>query len=272
MRKLATYHSFVFISLTLFLTSCGAFDYSPHDLVIDQDETNLIAKGIKEIEDKALDDDTIKFIFTGDTQMAFDEVEKFVRKANTIGNIDFTLVCGDLTQFGLKKEFVWMHNQLKKLNHPYIPVIGNHDFVATGPQIFKKMYGPFDYSFKVGKFKFVAINTNSIEFGFDGTVPNISWLEDELSDTSGIENIYVYSHIMPWDEGFDPNLELPFANALSKSKVKYSFHGHWHNYYVSNPYGEDVTYIVTGSTGRNSCILIKLWNNGKSTSYEQIFF
>ena len=51
-----------------------------------------------------------RFVFSFDpigkgfyTQMAFDEVEQFVRKANTIGNIDFTLICGDLTQFGLKK-------------------------------------------------------------------------------------------------------------------------------------------------------------------------
>ena len=183
MIKIKFYKVIILSTILITLNGCGAFDYSPHDLVIDQNETDLIAKGIKQIQQDALRDDTIKFILTGDTQMALDEVETFVKMSNSIGNIDFTLICGDLTQFGLKKEFVWIHDQLKKLNHPYIPVIGNHDFVATGPKIFQEMYGPFDYSFKVGKFKFVAINTNSIEFGFDGSVPNIKWLEKELSET-----------------------------------------------------------------------------------------
>ena len=79
------------------------------------------------------------------------------------------------------------------MDKPYLPVIGNHDFIANGPLIFEKMYGPFDYSFKLGKFKFVAVNTNSIEFAYDGSVPNMNWLKSQLSDTIGIKNIFVYS-------------------------------------------------------------------------------
>ena len=259
------------VLLTL-LMSCDLIDYSPHEINLYQNEKNLIEKGIKIVQENALKDDTIIFALTGDTQLRLDQVEDFVGHVNDMGNIDFTLICGDLTNFGLFEEFKWLHEELKVLNHPYLPVIGNHDFIANGPKIFKEMYGPFDYSFIVGNFKFVAINTNSIEFGFDGTVPNIGWLKTQLADTIGIKNIFVFSHIMPWSDDFDENLEVPFSSTLAASKVKVSFHGHHHNFESDERYNDGVQYVITGSTGKRSFILIKLWDEGNGIEAKQIFF
>ena len=255
------------------INSCrDVFNYSPHEVTIDPENTNLIAKGISEIKTNALKDDTIKFVITGDTQGRLDEVKDFVSIVNQIGNIDFTLVCGDLTNWGLADEFEWLHEEMELLNAPYIPVIGNHDFIANGPLIFQEMYGAFDYSFKIGKYKFVAVNTNSIEFAFDGSVPDIKWLTQELADTVGIKNIFVYSHIMPWDNAFDSNLEMPFANALAGSKVAVSFHGHHHNPEDSYRYNDGVRYVIPGSTGKRVFILVKLWDDGDSYSSETVYF
>ncbi len=258
------------ISITFF--SCDLIDYNPHQITLKDDEKNIIEKGITRLQENALNDDTIVFALTGDTQLRLDQVRDFVSVINEMGTVDFTLICGDLTNYGLLEEFQWLHRELKALNTPYIPVIGNHDFIANGPKIFKQMYGPFDYSFEVGNFKFVAINTNSIEFGFDGTVPNINWLETELADTIGIKNIFVFSHIMPWSDDFDKNLETPFSSALAASKVKVSFHGHHHNFETSEKYNDGVQYVITGSTGKRSFILVKLWNDGNSVDAKQVFF
>ncbi len=267
------YRLLIPLFLLVALMSCrDLFNYSPHEVILDEEDTDLISKGIISIKDNALDDDTIKFVVTGDSQGRLDEVRDFVYIINRIGNVDFTLICGDLTNYGLADEFEWLHEELEHLNQPYLPVIGNHDFIANGPLIFEKMYGPFDYSFKLGEFKFVAVNTNSIELAYDGSVPNMNWLTSQLADTIDIKNIFVYSHIMPWDDAFDSSLERPFVNALEASKVKVSFHGHHHNGGDSYHYNDGVNYVVTGSTGNRKFKLVKLWNDGDSMSLETIYF
>jgi predicted phosphodiesterase len=262
----------ILILFPLAFVSCEAFDYSPHEIILDEDEKNIIEKGINHVQQNALKDDTIIFAMTGDTQMRLDEVHEYVAFTNNIGNVDFTLLCGDLSNYGLAEEFKWLNDELKKLNHPYIPVIGNHDFIANGPNIFKAMYGPFDYSFKVGNVKFIAINTNSMEFGFDGSVPNIDWLESELNDSNKNTKNFVFSHVMPWNDAFDSNLEKPFADALAKGNVEVSFHGHNHNAGYSMPYNDGVRYIITGTTGNRSFVLVKIWNDGNEIEIKRTYF
>ena len=260
--------------VSVLLFGCSWFDYSPHEITLAPEERDIISKAVKHIQAHALEDDTIKFVMTGDTQGSYDDNKDLVDFVNKqYPSLDFVLICGDLTNYGLRDEFKWLHRRLKKLNVPYIPVIGNHDFIANGPEIFKQMYGPYDFSFKVGSAKFVAINTNSIEFAYDGTVPNVTWLQEELRDTADINNIYVFSHVMPWDDAFDRKLEVPFREALAAGKVKISFHGHHHipEYHVDY-YGDGVTYAITGSTNRRAFIVVTLWNDGNDNKVEKVFF
>lgn len=112
------------------------------------------------------------------------------------------------------------------------------------------------------------MNTNSRETGFDGSIPDMNWLKDELEADDKVENIFVFSHIPPFSENFDPELELPYAHLLaSQPKTKMSLHGHEHQFKMLNPYGSEVTYVVAGSKRERSYVLVTI--AGGSYSIEE---
>lgn len=256
------------------LASCQFMQYNENQIVLKDDETNLNQKSIQKIQELCNQKDTLKFVITGDNQGFYDAIEDFVKKVNSM-DVDFVMICGDLTNYGIEKEFKLSHRELKKLKCPYVAVLGNHDMVANGENFFQKMYGALDFSFKVGQTKFIGINTNSREYEFTGHIPNISWLEKQVTETT-CDNILIFGHVEPWSEDFDNKLEVDFIETMKKSeKVVAGFFGHTHTYSVSQHYLEshqDSTYyVVIGSTGRNTAGYAKIWGNKKG-EYERFEF
>lgn len=113
-----------------------------------------------------LDDDTVRFIITGDTQRSYDETIRFYKKVNSLSGVDFVIVAGDVTEFGSLKEMQWLIRELNKLTIPYGAVIGNHDLTMRGRDVFKRMYGELNYSFTYGGVKFICHDTNTFNPGF----------------------------------------------------------------------------------------------------------
>ena len=94
-----------------FLTSCkDPFLYNINEVRLNEDERNLNAKNIQKIQMLA-PADTLKFILIGDSQRFYDEVEDFVTHVNGLKNISFVLLAGDITDFGLNKEYRWINNR-----------------------------------------------------------------------------------------------------------------------------------------------------------------
>ncbi len=96
------------------------------------------------------EDDTVTIVFAGDTQRWYDEQERFVKKVNSLKNIDLVLLAGDISDFGLLQEFKWVHKRLSALRALYFGVIGNHDMVANGRQVFRQRCSSLNYSFVYG--------------------------------------------------------------------------------------------------------------------------
>ena len=124
-------------------------------------------------------DDTVTFAFVGDSQRFYDELERFIDTVNAIDEIDFIILAGDISDFGLLEEFELIHEQLSGLNKPYFGVVGNHDVVARGEEIFERMFGPLNYTFTYRSVKFIAHNTNGKEYP-DKEVPDMNWLRSAL--------------------------------------------------------------------------------------------
>ncbi|MFN2439489.1 MAG: metallophosphoesterase, partial [Chitinophagaceae bacterium] len=148
-----------------------AFLYNLNEVRLEENQKNLNAKNIQKIEAiRPLD--TLKFILIGDSQRFYSELDDFVKEANGLKNIAFVALAGDISDFGLSKEFQWVNRKLTKLSMPYIAVIGNHDMLANGRKVYEQMFGAEDFTFTCNGNKFICLNTNSREKGFDGSLPN----------------------------------------------------------------------------------------------------
>ncbi len=247
-----------------------AFLYNLNEIRLEENEKDLNAKNIKKIE-AMTSKDTLKFILIGDSQRFYDELDDFVEEANQLKDISFIILAGDISDFGLSKEFQWIHRSLNKLSMPYIAVIGNHDMLANGRIVYQQMFGPEDFTFTFNGNKFICLNTNSREVGFNGSLPNIPWLQQQLSDPLNYQNAFVISHVPPFDSDFDKKLEKQFSSLLSgNSKVRLSMHGHLHNYREEEVYNDGLKYVVVGSMNKRNYALISVW--GDQFSVEEVYY
>lgn len=249
--------------LVLSLVSCkDLFQYSPNEVRLEEHEKNLNQKNIQKIRALA-PKESFRFILIGDSQRFYEEIEDFVASVNALDDISFVVLAGDITDFGMNKEFRWVHERLGKLKIPYIGVIGNHDMLANGRTLYEQMYGPENFSFMYSGTKIVCLNTNSNERGFDGSIPNMPWLNKELADTLNYHSAFVVSHMPPFDVGFDKRMEQEYAQLMSGNKrIKMSLHGHKHSYARTAPYGDGFEYLVVGSMNKRAYSIISVGEKG----------
>ena len=246
--------------LILVFTGAGCddvFEYSPNQVFDDDSEAGINARNLDSLYAAPMDD-TITIAFVGDSQRFYDELEKFITKANSIPSIDFILLAGDITDFGLLEEFELIHTIISKLKKPYIGVIGNHDVLAKGEDTFERMYGPLNFSFIYDSVKFIVHNTNGREYK-SGQVPDMNWLGSEFSSDEGVKYHVAVSHIPPFDGDFDQTLEHQYTELLrSKKSLLVSLHGHIHQHKDGYPYNDGVRYITSHSFDQRSFVLIKI--------------
>ena len=244
--------------LLLGIAGCQeAFEYSPNQAFDDDTATNVNARNLDSLH-AAPADDTITIAFVGDTQRFYDEIEKFIDTVNAIPAIDFIVLAGDITDFGLLEEYEQVHKRFTRINRPYFSVIGNHDVLAKGEETFKSMYGPLNFAFVYQETKFIFHNTNGREYE-PGLVPDMNWLRKEFSsDDPGVKNFIAISHVPPFTSDFDQTLEDDYVSLFRQNKVLLSLHGHIHEHRDGYFYNDNVRYITSPSFDMRSFILLKI--------------
>lgn len=262
---------FLMLLLTsLALVSCNQFEYSPNQIFDKDSRQDINATNLKELG-KGEGDDTIRFVLTGDTQKSRDETVKFYQKVNTMPGIDFVVVAGDISEFGVLKEMEWIDRELEKLNVPYVAVIGNHDLTSRGKDVFLRMFGPLNYSFVYGGVKFICHDSNSREYSFNGKVPDVDWLKNELKAEAGVADYIAISHIPPISEDFDPKLVTDYTAAFAGTPgFLASLHAHTHNYELFYPDKSGIPYVITSAVGNTEFLLVEIVNH--KVSFERISF
>lgn len=251
--------SISFICMIFTLISCNKFELNPVQIKNTDSPTNLNAKNIEELlSEESASDDTVTFLFTGDSQRFYDRLDDLVKKANQFTNIDFLLLDGDISDFGLLQEFLWINERLEKLKIPYISIIGNHDLTSRGSDVYTEMFGPKNFSFTYKKYKFLCHDDNSRDYNFSGIVPHLDWLSEQLNDTTA-DWFVGASHIPPWSVDFDQKLVNDYMNLFgSNSKFILSLHGH-HVDPSERYYNNDaVLYINSSGVQKSECYIIKL--------------
>lgn len=252
---------FFVVALTTLSACDEMFDYSPYAIDFSEENRNVNQKNIEKLLLRE-SDDTLTIAFTGDTHRFFDQTDEFVKKVNQNPAIDLVIHVGDMADFGLPKQYTWGNSYLLKLNVPYFVVVGNHDLVGNGLTAYTEMFGALNYSFIYDSLKFIFINTNGLEFKFNGEVPDVQWLDAQLRPNTDFSKAVVIFHVPPMNGDFDSSLEEAFQKSLAQhNNVLFTVHGHLHGHEIYKPYEDSITYVNVYGVENMKYNLITIVNN-----------
>lgn len=212
-----------FILLLVLLTSCGIDEpeYSPWQS--SPSSRGLTAQHLgwlRGIEGSTKD---LKLAIVGDPQAVPGSLKTTITILNHDPTIDFIVITGDITDRGLLKEFEWISEIIDTSNKPILTVVGNHDGLNNGEDIYTKMFGPLNYSFTFRDITFVMWNNNYYEWG----VPDFSWLRRQVASN---EKVVVVSHQPPNSGTLKKGHEEQWKSIRQEPNMMASIHGHVHHY------------------------------------------
>ena len=123
---------FTTLMLSAFLISCEkTFTYNANEIQIEEKDRDQNTKNLERLQLKG-HKDSFCFVVISDTQRFYEELDDFVKKVNNYPDISFIVLNGDITDFGLRSEYLWISHRLQKLSFPFLVVIGNHDMLGNG--------------------------------------------------------------------------------------------------------------------------------------------
>lgn len=261
-----------FIVLYTF-TSCNLFDYHPLD-----GEVNINTDGkanvdnISIIESKTLHKSNIRFVFVTDTHRDDEETALFVKQLNERSDVDFIVHGGDITDYGYKREFEWTYRILGKLTIPHVVLLGNHDILAYGNLIYESVYGPANFVFVAGSYKFIALNTNRLEYETPENIPDFNFINQQIVDCNKYKGVIVVMHAPPNSEQFyGEEIVRKFSDTLLQvPNLYFCLYGHTHHHTVSELLNDGVVYIGCDNIAKRSYLIIDLSPDGYS--YEVVRF
>lgn len=254
---------FVILAAAVMAGCDGVFDVHPYDVHFDGDR-DINARGIEEIESMCRDKDTLRVAFISDTHCEYTEASEMIADINRRDSVDFVVHLGDLTNTGTTKEFVWCRDMMSKLEKPYVALIGNHDFLGTGDEVYVAMFGKMDFSFIAGRVKFVCLNTNATEYDYVAAVPNLDYMEEQMTEDSLLfDRTIICMHAAPFSDQFNNNVAKAFEHYVNLFPgLHFCIFGHDHYQKVLEPYDDGVIYYGVGSAEHRKYMLFTITTEG----------
>lgn len=208
--------------LTLVTTACDNFEYHPYSIKI-HGQKDINATTIEQLETAGIKA-PFKFAFITDTQGALSDMNTALDLIKQRGDIDFIIHGGDMTDFGLPKEYVWARDMLNNYGIPFLTIIGNHDCLGNGEDTFKTIFGPENFSLNIDHVHIVGLNTVALEYDYSRPVPDLDFIENDRLEVDDINAAHpdslthtiVAMHSRPYDEQFNNNVAKVFNYYLLK--------------------------------------------------------
>lgn len=261
----------LFPLFAIMLFAACKVEYHPYDTRI-RGEQGINDKNIARIEAATEGKRTIRFAVISDTQQWYDETQKAVEALNDRDDIDFVIHTGDLADFGMRSEFERQRDILNRLHAPYVAIIGNHDCLATGETIFRKIFGTLNFAFTAGEVRFICLNTNALEFDHSEPVPDFRFIERELANFSpNAKKTIVAMHAKPRSEQFDNNVAKIFQHSIRQfPDLQCCLNGHGHKFTIDDIFGDGILYYQCDNIEKRIYLLFTL--NEEGYAYERIAF
>lgn len=258
------------LAATLFI-GCDAFEYHPYDGNIKGD-TDINIKNIARIEEACAGKDTIRFVWIGDTQGWYDETKRFVKAVNARDDVDFVIHGGDISNYGTTREFEWMRDIMNKLKVPYVAVVGNHDCLGSGREVFKKVFGETNFAFQAGDVRFINLETSSLGIDYSIPIPDFQFIEQELAKRgAGWNKTVVTMHAPPFCDEFNNNVARVFQRYIKEfPQLQFCTNAHHHQLAVNDYFSDSTLYFCCNSIDKRDYLLFTIIQD--SYSYEVVDF
>jgi 3',5'-cyclic AMP phosphodiesterase CpdA len=245
--------------------SLGCLEYSPNAT---PDERDLHRKAAERLQSQQ-PPEVLRFAVVGDTQGDFDEAEEIVGLLRRRDDLSLVIQLGDFTHLGLAPEYQLMHDIFRRLPVPYFVVIGAHEYFANGWHIYSRMFGPKDFAFTFARTRFILFDSNSVEFAFDGTVPDLAFVAAQLAPSPDHDRAFLFSHADPLSPDWDDRLRETYFALLRDAGVEASFHAHSHE---PGEFERDgVHYFVAGAVDKRTYLVVTAPPDGPA-QIERFFF
>jgi len=174
-----------------------------------------------------------KFAWLTDTHIgagnADTELDSCIAIINSLSEVEFTIVSGDITEKGNNIELERVKTILDKLQKPYYVIPGNHDtkWSESGTLKYYDLFKDDKFVFEFNNTVFIGVNSAIIWRGGGGhySPETIDWLKNTLNKIpNGKEIIFVTHHQL------DSEIDNWFVvyNLLIEKDVKVVLCGHGH--------------------------------------------
>lgn len=247
----------------LTMTACDMIDYHPYDARV-SGKHHINEANMARIEEQCAGRDSLRFVVISDTQRWYDETNDAVRHINARGDVDFVVHCGDVSDFGVTREFTLQRDILEKLHMPYVVLLGNHDCLGTGADVYRYVFGDPNFSFDAGDTHFVCLNTNAYEYDYSTAIPDFTFIRSDRKALSPeVRRTVVAMHAQPLSEQFNNNVAEVFEEEILKyTGLQFSICGHGHAVHADDHFSDGNIYYECAAAKSRSYLLFTLKKDG----------
>lgn len=177
---------------------------------------------------------SFKFAHVTDTHVGgatgAEDLRRTVKDLNTLKDIDFVILSGDITEFGADQELKLAKRILDSLQLPWYVIPGNHDgnWSENGANTFRTVFGGETFFFKHKGYQFIGTNSGPNMRMSPGQIPreNLVWMDSVFAANPDKQTPLIYINHYPQDSSLNN-----WFDALKRVKtrnVQLAFCGHGH--------------------------------------------
>src|SRR3954470_12998534 len=177
-----------------------------------------------------------RFAFISDTHIgspdggAEEDLRRTVADINSLRDISFVVITGDITELGMTRELILAKRILDSLRIKYYIIPGNHDtgWSESGGLAFTETFGSDRFFFDFAGIHFIGCASGPYVRMSDGHVPRnaMNWMKDRLKKIPSTEPVIFLNHY-PLDNGLDNWYEV--IDLLKTKNTILALCGHGHN-------------------------------------------
>ncbi len=158
-----------------------------------------------------------------------EDLQRTVKDINSLTDIAFVIVSGDVTEFGSYDELYAAKSLLDELKVPYYTIPGNHDsnWSESGTNDFLRIFGNETFGFEYNGYRFIGLASGPNMRMGPGQIPreNLTWFFKELKKMD-TDTPIIYVNHYPMDNGLNNWFEV--MDALRPYNVQLMLCGHGH--------------------------------------------